>query len=458
LIAAPYDGRALGPAINHLRRPMAETALWGMPIMAGRDLAAFLSAMRDWRSFAHVAGRLVRHARDMLRHGRAMQLVNGSALVARLMASAMRVGVQWRLNTPALALGRDGEGVVRHVIIADGAGRRVLRARRAVVLATGGFPQNAALRAEYFGYAGAGAHHYSVAVGEADGAGLAMAQGVGGVLDRGVCAAGAWCPVSIVPYAGGRTGHFPHIIERAKAGIIAVRADGRRFVNEANGYHDYVAALLAATPAGDVAQSWLICDHRFQREFGLGITRPFPFSTRRWRANGYLRRAPTLDALAQICGIDAAGLAGTIARYNADAAAGVDGEYGRGSTPYNRVQGDARCAPNPNVRPMGAGPYYAVRVVPGSFGTFAGLATDGDARALDQHGAPIPGLYVAGNDMASVMGGHYPAGGINLGPAMTFGYIAARHILAHPAPANPANPATARNARPAYSAHNARSL
>ena len=106
---------------------------------------------------------------------------------------------------------------------------------------------------------------------------------------------------------------------------------------------------------------------------------------------------------------------------------GEDPEFGRGSTPYNKVQGDARQQPNPCVAPVERGPFYAVKMVPGSLGTFAGLKTDASARVLDGKGETIAGLYAVGTDAASVMGGFYPAGGINLGPAMTFGYLAGRH-------------------------------
>jgi predicted oxidoreductase len=132
--------------------------------------------------------------------------------------------------------------------------------------------------------------------------------------------------------------------------------------------------------------------------------------------------------VARACGIDAEGLERTVAEYNRHAAKGEDPAFGRGSTPYNRHGGDPSNQPNPCVAPIERGPFYAVKVFPGSFGTFAGLKTDASARVLGASGTPIPGLYAAGTDMASVMGGHYPAGGINLGPAMTFGYIAGRHM------------------------------
>ena len=121
-----------------------------------------------------------------------------------------------------------------------------------------------------------------------------------------------------------------------------------------------------------------------------------------------------------------------MADYNRHARKGEDPEFGRGSTPYNRYQGDPAQKPNPCVVPIEDGPFLAVKVVPGSFGTFAGLRTDGRARVLDAAGEPIPGLHAAGTDMASVMGGFYPAGGINIGPAMTFGFIAGRDAAGLP--------------------------
>ncbi|BCQ61389.1 hypothetical protein PBOI14_31390 [Pseudomonas sp. Boi14] len=144
--------------------------------------------------------------------------------------------------------------------------------------------------------------------------------------------------------------------------------------------------------------------------------------------SGYLVRADSIQALASQCGIDPQGLAATVQAFNQHARNGQDPEFGRGSTPYNRKQGDALYpGPNPCVAPIEQGPFYAVKVLPGSFGTFAGLKTNAQAQVLDSHGTAIPGLYAAGTDMASVMGGFYPSGGINLGPAMTFGYIAGRH-------------------------------
>lgn len=425
IIAAPYDGRALGDMIGLLREPMRETSLFGMPIQAGPDLAAFLSVTRSLKSAAHVAKRLTKHLRDLTLHGRTMQLVNGNALIGRLLASARKTGVVIKTGMKADKLLLSDKRIVgARFSTADG--DYVVHAHYGVVLATGGFPHDAARRQALFGHAPTGQEHWSVAVPTATGDGLRLAEEVGAVVETNIASPGAWCPVSLVPHRDGSIGHFPHIIDRAKPGLIGVLKNGRRFTNEADGYYDYVAAMLAATPDGEAPESWLICDHRFQRRYGLGYSRPAPMPFRHLIRSGYLIAASSISELASKCGIDAAGLSTTVAAFNHHAAEGSDPEFGRGETLYNRKNGDLSHVPNPCIAPIVQAPFYAVRVVPGSFGTFAGLRTDPDARVLDAHQAPIKGLFAVGTDMASVMGGYYPAGGINLGPAMTFGYIAGR--------------------------------
>jgi predicted oxidoreductase len=145
-------------------------------------------------------------------------------------------------------------------------------------------------------------------------------------------------------------------------------------------------------------------------------------------ATGYLKRGTTLAELADRSGIDPKGLAATIEEFNASAAEGRDPAFGKGSRAYNRYQGDALHGPNPCVAPIKDGPFYAIKLVVGDLGTYAGIKTDAQARALDEQGQPIPGLYAAGNDMASIMGGNYPGAGITLGPALTFGYSAGKHL------------------------------
>lgn len=422
LIAAPFDARQLGKSIGLLRKTKRETAFAGMPIQAGPDLAAFLTATRKPASAMHAAKRVTLHMRDLLTKRRAMHLVNGVALVARLFALGDRHGVRWLTGARVTAL-KTEDNRVTGASVAIGGKTRSIIARRGVVLATGGFSASAEWRKRLFPHAEL---HQTLAVTEADGSGASLAQSVGGSVSVDVAATGAWCPVSSVIWPDGTRGVFPHIIERGKPGVIAVLQNGRRFVNEANGYHDFVSALLSATPDDEAPRAWLICDDRFLRRWGLGIVKPDPVPAGHWRRSGYLKSAPTISALAKLCGIDTQ-LAATVENYNQAARLGQDPEFGRGYSPYNRYQGDQDLSPNPNVAPIERGPFHAVEVIPGSFGSFAGLRTNSSAQVLDQSGYAIQGLYAAGADAASLMGGHYPAGGINLGPAMTFGYIAALH-------------------------------
>jgi succinate dehydrogenase/fumarate reductase flavoprotein subunit len=426
VIAAPYDGRELGPLLHRLRKTMRETSFIGMPIMAGADLAAFLNLTRSAQAFVHVAGRVCRHLRDLALHGRATQLVNGVALVGRLAKSADQLGVRLIEAAPARELIVDG-GAVRGARVASPQGELEILAARGVVLATGGFPHDIARRKALFPRASRSTEHLALPPAGCAGDGIRLGEAAGGSLTTELASPVAWAPVSLVRHADGSTGHFPHIIDRSKPGVIGVLANGKRFVNEADGYYDYTAAMVAAVPAGQEVASWLICDHRFQRRYGLGWSRPFPLPVAPHVHSGYLKRGASIEALARRCGIAPRALADTVRRYNEHARRGEDPEFGRGTTPYNRKQGDAGHRPNPCVAPIEHGPFYAVKVQPGSFATFAGLRTNGSAQVIGAGNRPIDGLYAVGADMASIMGGQYPSGGINLGPAMTFGYIAARH-------------------------------
>jgi predicted oxidoreductase len=158
--------------------------------------------------------------------------------------------------------------------------------------------------------------------------------------------------------------------------------------------------------------------------------------------NGYLKRGKTVEALAKQIGVDPATLAGEVHQYNESAQTGRDAAFGRGSKAYNRYQGDALHAPNPCVAPLVTGPFYAIKLVPGDLGSFMGIRTNEHAQVLSAAGEPIAGLYAAGNDAASVMGGEYSGAGITLGPGLTFGFVAANHI-ADRVRASPEKPAVA---------------
>ena len=424
--AAPFDARELGPRLAELRPPLDLISPWGMGIATGADLRHFLNATRSWRSFIHVSRRVARHFVDLALHGRGMRLVTGNALVARLAKSAFDRGVELRVSCPVTRLLVD-EGRVAGAVVATGAGEVEILASGGVVLACGGFPHDVARRRALFAHAPTGSEHWSAAAPSATGDGLRLGEAVGGVVDTDLAGAAGWAPVSQVRRRDGSVGNFPHLLERAKPGLIAVTRAGRRFANEADSYYDFMTRLFAAIPRGETVEAWLLCDHRFIRRYGLGHAKPAPLPLAPSLRSGYLKRGDSIGELARACGIDATVLETTVDAWNRDAREGRDPAFGRGSTPYNRVQGDASQVPNPCVAPIETPPYYAVRVVPGSLGTFAGLRSDAQARVLDRDGHPIAGLYACGNDMASVMGGRYPSGGITLGPAMTFGYIAAHH-------------------------------
>ncbi|PZR96120.1 MAG: FAD-binding dehydrogenase [Stutzerimonas stutzeri] len=429
LCAKPFDGRELGSRLADLRPPLEDVAPFGMNIGSGVDLGHFLNATRRWRSFMHVLRRLGRHFADRIRHGRGLLLVNGNALAARLLKSADDLGVTLRKGTAAVELLREG-GRVTGAVLDDGE-RRSVRATRGVVLATGGFPHDDARKAALFPHSPTGREHWSAAPPANTGDGIRLGEAAGGHLPV-LPDAGAWSPVSLVPKPGGEIGRFPHLVERAKPGLIMVSRDGTRFCNEADSYHDVMQALFAATPPGEPACAWLVCDHAFLRRYGLGRVRPRPFPVGPWLRNGYLKRGESFAELARSCGIEAVAFGETLETYNRHAIQGHDPAFGRGETPYNRIQGDPEHGPNPCVAPIARGPFYAVKVVPGSLGTFAGLRTDAFARVLGKDEAPISGLYAVGNDMSSMMAGRYPAGGITLGPAMTFGYVAAHHASGVP--------------------------
>ena len=427
VVAAPYDGRHLGALITRLRPPIPETTFLGMGIASGVDMRMFLTAMRSVKAFAYVTRRVLKHIRDLAVHRRAMQLVNGNALIARLLRSAADAGVMLLSASPAKGLLRDGSRVTGAILSTE-RGEVQVTARCGVVLATGGFPHDPKRLNDLLPHVKAGTPHYSAAPQDNSGDGLRLAESVGGHVAQTLAHAAAYAPVSLVPRADGSVGRFPHLVERGKPGIIAVMANGRRFTDEGGPYHDYVRAMIAATPPGEPSVSWLICDRRFLRRYGLGAVKPAPVSIGPFLKNGYLIEAPTMADLAHRCGIDAAGLGETVETFNRHAARGEDPQFHRGETPYQRVQGDPDHKPNPCIAPIVNGPFYAVKVVPGSLGTFAGIETDAAARVLDPTGQPVPGLYAAGNDMSSIMGGHYPSGGITLGPAMTFGFMAAETI------------------------------
>jgi succinate dehydrogenase/fumarate reductase flavoprotein subunit len=433
MVTRPFDGRELGEHIKTLGGPLPELTVFGMMLGSGKEIIHFMRATKSLASALYVAKRLSKHAVDVMRHGRGMNLTNGNALAGRLAKSAFDLNIPLWLSSP-----------VRELIVEDGAVRGALverdgrlvrvHAKRGVVLACGGFPHDVNRRKKMFPHAPTGNEHFSPGPTGNTGDGLRLAESAGGRIEDSLPNAAAWVPVSITTRKDGSKGVMPHFIDRAKPGVIAVMRDGTRFANEGNSYHDFVQEMMKAARPGEEIAAFLLCDHRALRKYGLGCVPPFPMPLAHHLRTGYLKRGATLTELATQAGIDPKGLEATIAAFNKTAADGQDPAFGKGSRAYNRYQGDALHGPNPCIAPIKDGPFYAIKMVIGDLGTYAGIKTDAHARALDADGQPIAGLYAAGNDMASIMGGNYPGAGITLGPALTFGYIAGKHIAGAASP------------------------
>lgn len=423
MVTRPFDGRELGPWIRKLAPPLPELTVFGMMLGSGKEIWHFMRMFRSLESFTYVCRRLSRYALDVLRYGRGMTLTNGNALAGRLAKSALDRNIPLWLSSPVRELILENGAIVGAVVEREGRPVEV-RTRVGVVLACGGFPHDIERRRALFPHAPTGTEHFTPSPPGNTGDGLRLAEAVGGRVDPTIPNAAAWVPTSVIRRPDGSQGVMPHFIDRAKPGVIAVNPAGRRFTNEANSYHDFVQDMVRHCRSDSGIHAWLLCDHRTLRTYGLGCVPPFPMPIGRYLRSGYLRRGRTLDELARAIGVDPATLRATVEQFNEHARRGEDPEFGKGSKAYNRYQGDALHQPNPCVAPLQHPPYYAIRLVIGDIGTFAGLRTDGRTRVLDAQGHPIPGLYAVGNDAQSIMGGNYPGAGITLGPALTFGYIA----------------------------------
>jgi succinate dehydrogenase/fumarate reductase flavoprotein subunit len=429
----PFDGRALGPLFPLLRPPIPEfTVLGGM--MVDRDDIGHLLRLRQpgkpgfWQSGRHAAGLLARHALDRLRGPRGTRLVMGNALAGRLLLSLARRGVDILVSTRTEALLRE-QGRVTGLALVQADVRRQVTARRGVILATGGFNRHPTRRAEMLPHP---TPQFSPAAPGHTGEMHDLALQAGARYGEGGLDNAFWAPVSVRTRRDGSTAVFPHfVLDRGKPGIIAVNAAGRRFVNEATSYHLFARAMFQAQETVPSIPCFLVTDAEGIRKYGLGMVRPGGGGFSSFLAEGYLHQGATLAELAGKLDVDAAGLEETVARMNRFARAGEDPDFGRGSTAYHRVNGDAAHGPNPNLGSIGTPPFYAIKLWPGDIGAATGLVTDTAARVLDGADQPIPGLYAVGNDMHSIMGGAYPGPGITLGPGITFAWLAARHLAGH---------------------------
>lgn len=422
-----FDGRKLGDHFRDLRGPIPELCLFGRQMLELMDVHHLLNARRSLRSAVHTGKLMLRDLRDRTiyrRFGRGTRLTGGNGLVANLYKTILDRGITvWR-ETPLIELTKSG-GRVTGVVVERNGRRQEIKARKGVVLATGGFPWSAGLRNEIMAEAPAG---FSAASPDNTGDGIAVAMASGAKMDRENTEGAFWSPVSVATRSDGSTARFPHLMaDRAKPGLIAVNKFGKRFYNEAENYHDFVRAMLGRFRNEDQQPVHFLCDANFVAKYAFGAVPPLAGERKRAVKSGYLIKAQSIAALAEKIGVEPESLVDTVARVNADAELGEDREFGKGSSAYNRYLGDATRGGNPCLAPIAKAPFYAIRIHTGDIGTAAGLAADTHSRVLDNEGKPIDGLYACGNDRNSIMGGFYPSGGITIGPALVFAYLAVEH-------------------------------
>lgn len=361
-----------------------------------------------------------------LKTKRSRRITNGCAGVARLRLSMIDRGMPLWLTTKLERLLTDGQGRVIGAEVTREGRRMRIRARRGVVLAAGGFEHNQAMREQYLPKptSTAWSAGYPGNTGDAIRAGLEV--GASTAQMNGAW----WCTTFSTP---GEPLPRLAIMEKSLPGSMVVNPAGLRISNESQNYMAYQLELFAAhSDSHPAVPAWMVFDHRFRRQYVAGplltaSTKPDWTFPKEWFTSGFLHRAPTLQALAQSAGIDANNLVKTVAEMNEDAKSGHDRHFRRGDAAYDRYYGDASVQPNPCLAPIVEPPFYAMRIDPGDFGTQGGLRTDTHARVLKDNGEAVEGLYAVGNCSAAVLP-TYPGPGSTLGPAMTFAWLAAKHI------------------------------
>lgn len=422
-----FDAKLLGDEFLRMREEGLQALIAGRIMMTVVEARTLLCRTPGWIG---ITMRLFRnYALDIpwrFKSRRDRNLAMGNALIGMLRRSLMDRDIPLWLETPARELVVEGGRVTG--IVAEQKGRRLrIGARRGVVLGMGGFESNQAMRERYLPKPTRAEWTCANPWNTGDAVGLGLSVGAGlDLMDDAW-----WGPTTIVP---GEDRARMLVIEKSLPGSILVNKKGKRFVNEALPYVDVVNAMYANnTPEAPSVPCYLVFDADFRRKYPCG---PFLPGSQQpdWALSGrlkreYLKKANTLAELAQLCGIDAAGLQATVERVNEFARSGKDIDFQRGETIFDRYYGDTNVTPNPCLAPIAKAPFYCFVSYAGELGTKGGLTTDASARVTKESGELIPGLYAIGNCSASAMGRTYPGPGSTLGPASTFGYIAAHHAM-----------------------------
>lgn len=421
---SPMSAKHLKKAFAALREPPPQVLVAGKLTMTMKEGRAFLTQAKGWMFTAVMMA--LRYYLDIpgrLQGKRSRRLTMGNALVGQLRWSMLERGIDLWLQSPMQSLIEENGVVLGAVIERQGKPVRI-RARKGVVIGAGGFEHNLEMRKQYLPQPTNPDWSGSQTNNTGDGIQAAMKIGAKTELMEHAW----WAPSVKIP-----KWDRPYIIfaERSLPGLVIVNKAGKRFQNEAAPYLESGLAFYEANkPEEPTFPSFVVFDATFRKKFPFGPIPPgysMPDSRIGKRVWDVLVKAGSVQELAEKIGVDANGLKETLRKNNEYASSGKDPEFHRGESYYDRYYGDARTSPNPCIAPISEAPFYALPIHPGDIGTKGGVATDVNGCALDQQGNVIPGLYVIGNSAASVMGSKYPGAGATLGPAMTFGYLAAKH-------------------------------
>jgi 3-oxosteroid 1-dehydrogenase len=424
--SVPFNAAQLGEEFAHLRPPTPGTLIAGRVQMTAGEAHTLLTKERGW--ILLFIRKLARYWLDLpwrFRTKRDRRLTLGSALIGSLRRSMMDRDIPLWLETPLESLISDGRRITGVTAVRNGKLIHI-GANRGVILAAGGFEHNQEMREQYLPKPTKA--EWTITPPANTGDAIRAGAKIGAKLDLMDWA--WWAPTVVV---AGREKRRALFVERALPGCVMVNQLGQRFVDEAAPYQDIVTAMFEdQKKTGANFPAWLIFDADFRRKYPVGpllpgMVRPDSSLPKHWADNVFYK-ADSLEALASRIGIDGKGLAESCKRMGEYAASGKDAQFGKGSNTFDRYYGDRNVKPNPCLGPVAKPPFYAMRIDGGDIGTKGGLLTDEYARVLREDGQPIPGLYATGNTSAAVMGPSYPGAGSTIGPAMTFGYVAAHHL------------------------------
>jgi 3-oxosteroid 1-dehydrogenase len=409
------DGNVLGAELANLNPPYLATPP-GI-VVFGADYRWLTLAAVNAKGAAVAAEAVARYTAAVATGKKPLTM--GQALAAGLRAGLLADDVPVLLNTPLLDLQFGAGGRVTGVLVSRNGVNTLLKAARGVVVGSGGFEHNAEMRAEHQRQPiGTG---WTVGAKENTGDGIAAGERAGAALD--LMDDAWWGPT--IPLPG-----QPYfcLAERTLPGGILVDGTGHRFVNEGAPYSDVVHVMYERNASAPTIPAWLIVDQNYRNRYLFKDVAPVLPLPDAWYESGAVAKAWSIEKLATAIGLPPQALQDTVKRFNGFARTGKDLDFHRGDSVYDHYYTDPSVSPNSCLAPLWLPPFYAFKIVPGDLGTKGGMRTDARSRVLRPDGSVIPGLYAAGNASGAVMGHTYAGAGSTLGPAMTFGYIAANDI------------------------------